>query len=296
MDWGREITARGWGGRRVCNAAANRISILRNPCFPMRFAILALFLLGPHALLARCAGSGIEVFPQSHALPPNGRLVVQLYAGSQDLAPKLGGAVPVYLVESSGGRKIALKAVQTFTGGYRLAQVVLQPASLLLPGRTYTLKADRLPAGEAITGPYNEGKGTYDKAFWTVGEAAPDLTAPTWKRAPAYVRTVYEALGCGPHRIAEFSAQSAEDGEGLMVLTTLRGKATGRTTVFLLPLETGLLSVGHSMCSGGFGFSEQDAAYEVTFQPVDFAGNAGPSSGPYLFTRPDPAPGQPVEN
>jgi len=254
------------------------------------FALL-LSLFAATSANARCASRGITVYPQGHYLPPNGQLVLEFFAQSAAMIPQLGKKHPVYLQEFSG-KKVPLKVVRVFTGGFRLSQVVLQPATPLLPGHSYELKIGALPVGEVLHGAYEEGKGTYDKPFWTVKSAAkPDATPPVWTKAPALKETSFTAYGCGPARLAHFTATATDDvpGAEVMLLASVRALGSGKTTHFLLPQHwTGAVSVGHGMCSGGFYF-EEEGDYEVTFTPVDFAGNAGASSPALRFSQPAPS-------
>jgi phosphate/sulfate permease len=244
--------------------------------------LATLLLLYTATAYAKCAGSGLDVWPApGTSIRQNPVFILNGYAASMTVINGLNIKYPVYL--KSGNQKIKLQVKEILIGQYRIAQAILIPRENLEAGKVYEMCIDSLPDNESIR-MYNNTSNTRLKIQWQVTNGL-DKDAPQWTQPPAYTNKTKNALGCGPAIAVNFSFGSNEAPAALMVLATVKDMVTGKKTDYYIVPAEGKITVGYGMCSGAFDFTDS-RAYEVTFALMDASGNITPPCNPISFTAP----------
>jgi hypothetical protein len=190
--------------------------------------------------------------------PERPEIVVELHRASRDLAVDTLALV-------DGERRVPLLVVSRSTGARQLDQLVLTPAEPLSAG-TWRLA---VPARRDIDSEVWKGERVWTAyahaTSWTLGVGR----EPVWERPPTVVKVERVAFGCGPAVSADVDVGRAL--AGAWVHVKLEGP-TGAQEARVLVGETGVLSIGHGMCSGLFTMAP--GAHEATLSLV---GGQGPS-------------------
>ena len=232
---------------------------------------------------AMCSFSGIWCWPLSKTIRPNGIIMVEFYAYSQEIVPGLQSKYPIYL--KAGDEKVKLEILETCTGEFRLTQLILKPEKKLTPGLNYELVIDSLSTTHLQF--LNMSKKYRDASFSWTAIMEEDLAAPVFSSQPQYVSKSYEQYGCGPAKFIHYKLQTKDVSE-LLVKTSVKSLLTGKTTSYYLLPEDGKLQIGHGMCSGAFVFKDNEK-YEAVFSLIDASGNASSHvTEAYAFTSPSP--------
>ncbi len=251
----------------------------------MRSVLLLFTVLISGIASAKCGYFGIWPTSKKMELNRNGLVILEFYAESQNLIPDLNKKYPIYL--QSGKTKVTLVVVEILKGDFRTIQVVFKPTSELLANENYELHIDDLPKSryEQEPGYYND-KMKWERYTFKATDYL-DYELPVLICPPVETKKSYIAFGCGPERLVYFKV-SGQDKSELFVRASVKNKTTGRTTDYILPVEDGLVSLGHGMCSGPFYFDDTDN-YEVTFILFDQSGNKGSMAQPIAFSKPTTA-------
>jgi hypothetical protein len=228
-----------------------------------------------------CTNSGIYCLSESSTLNRNGLIILEFYASSQSLIPNLNKKYPIYLRSSNS--KIQLKIIETLIGEMNLTQVILKPASELKVNDIYTLQIDNLPIYEEKPERYNSSLNKREQLTFKISDSI-DTEIPTLSGIPTQKNKTLVHYGCGPARWVYF-AVTGKDKSELFVRTKVKNKATGKTTIYILALENGLVKVGYGMCAGAFHFDNGEN-FEVSFQLFDQAGNKSIETNAISFTKP----------
>ncbi len=247
----------------------------------MKYAIVTLFsFFLAITASAKCANSGISLL-SSQTLNRNGLIILEFFGVSQEVVPQLNKKYPIYL--ELGGKKVSLTVAEILTGEMLLTQVVLKPSEQLDAGKTYRLQIQHLPKEQQRLGNYNDELKKWDDVTFTVNNSV-DIIAPVFSGTPVEKKKTMDVFGCGPARWVYFS-MDAQDQSELFVRANVKNTITGKTTSYILAIETGIAKIGHGMCSGAFAFNSDDKL-EVSFQLFDQSGNKGVLSDAVAFTRP----------
>jgi hypothetical protein len=230
---------------------------------------------------AKCAFSGIWLLSQHSTLNKNGLIVLEFYGTSQALIVELNKKYPIYFL--SNKHKITLEPVEILKGEMQVTQVVLKPGNGLIEKGRYRLRIDNLPKDEREPGLYNEISSEWDRLFFTItGDI--DLKSPTIANDPVEMKKTFVVMGCGPSVFVHFQLSGTDNSE-LFVRAKVTNKTSGKITEYILPIENGVVKIGHSMCSGPFLFDNADN-YEVSFVLLDQSGNKSAATKSLAFTAP----------
>lgn len=246
------------------------------------FLVVAVFISGIAS--AMCTLNGIWPLSKQTTLNRNGLIILEFYGLSQELVPYLNIKYPVYLQNEKG--KITLSVIETLKGEFNLVQVILKPVSDLTAGNVYKLHIDSLPKYESEPYKYNSTLKKPEILSFTVIDYS-DYESPVLICPPVETKKTYMAFGCGPDRTFYFKL-SGQDKSALFVRASVKSKATGKTTDYILPIENDLVKVGHGMCAGAFHFDNGDN-YEVSFALFDQSGNKSSFTQPVAFSKPTSA-------
>ena len=249
----------------------------------MRFVLFICGTLISVVASAMCSFNGILPLSKSSTLNKNGLIILEFYSLSQDLIPGLNKKYPIYLQSLRG--RVNLFVIEALTGEFSITQVVFKPESALNPGDTYELRIDSLSSHQPPPQQFDPTSKIWKPLTYTITEYT-DLEFPLFTCAPLLTKKAYTRYGCGPAQIVQFQLAGYDKSE-VFVRTTVKSKTTGKTSVYLLPIENGCVEVGHAMCSGAFRFRDGND-YEVSFQLFDQSGNRGESTSGIAFTKPDP--------
>lgn len=220
---------------------------------------------------ADCAGSGIYFWPQTPTIKQNSIIVIEGYAGSQNIILKLNSDYPIYL--KSGESKIKLNVKETCVGQFLLTQAILVPEEKLQAGLEYQLMIDNLDGNEPLT-QWNITTNKHEPIKWKVEEGT-DTEKPTWTKKPDEQKKSYTPFGCGPAVNVHFNF-AVYDESPVLLRTTVTNVKTGTKTTYYLDVSNGTeVLIGHDMCSGPFKFDE-GKQYEISFDIVDYSGNTTP--------------------
>lgn len=220
---------------------------------------------------ARCSSNGVAAFPADRALGSNGVLVLEGYSMTQSFIESLEERGTVWLTDGSG--KFGLEAIELNKGAFQLTQVVLKPNTgpLGLPAGTYRLQFVELESPDPNHDhAFNDAIEQLQKIDWTVSSLE-DETAPAFTEAPAHTDNTFQLYGCGPDIHSVFSMK-AEHSHELLVRAEVENMDDAVSSMFILPLGTTTLGIGHGMCSGAFKFV-YDARYRARFRLLDAFGN-----------------------
>jgi hypothetical protein len=230
---------------------------------------------------AKCANSGIYCLSKNSSLNRNGIIILEFYASSQTLISNLNKKYPIYL--KSAGGKVQLNVVEIFIGEMRLTQIILKPETDLIAGTVYSLEIDNLPKYENKPQRYNKISFKNESITFKIDNIF-DNEIPSFYKVPAVEKKTLVYYGCGPASNVYFGI-SGKDTSELFAKTTVKNKATGKITTYILNIENGLVKVGHGMCSGAFHFDNGEN-FEITFQLIDQSGNKSLLTNIISFTKP----------
>jgi hypothetical protein len=242
--------------------------------------IIAACLFNSLVASADCSSGGIYVARGSEKLYKNSILILEFYAMSQEVVPGIGNRYLVWL--QSGNAKVAMQPIEVLKGEMDITQVVFRPTCDLVEGEVYKLVIDSLSEWH-IPHRYNSTTGNREPYSFTIlKNTAIDLPL-LFTKAPVETKKELILMGCGPLRSVHFSIVA--DTSIRLVRASVKNNYTGKTTIYILPIENGEVSVGHGMCSGPFLFDKGEKL-TVSFALLDYTGNAGKYSAPISFTKP----------
>ncbi len=245
---------------------------------------ISLILIGlctSTGVMAKCAGSGIYVLSDAKTLNKNGLIILEFYANSQQYVKGIGTTFPAVLI--SGKEKVVLNVIEVLQGEMMVTQVVLKPATELIAGNEYTLALQHLPNKDPGPARYSSLTNKWEALRFTVNTTL-DNDIPVISTVPTLKKKTYAVYGCGPAKWVYFNLTGIDQSE-LFVRTTVKNKATGKSTTYILKLKEGQVQVGHGMCSGAFNFDNGNE-FEITFQLFDQSGNKGSVSNAISFEKP----------
>lgn len=232
-------------------------------------------------LYSRCANHGIYFTGSSTTLSQSGMIILEFYGSSQQLIPELNKKYPVYLKSSQG--KTSLFVKQILKGQFRITQVLLMPDKPLDALLTYTFRIDKLPKEESVGSMYGK-KAT----VFTVNSAA-GKSKPVFEQEPSECKKTFASFGCGPARWVYFKVVLS-DTACRLIKASVKSTISGEVTEYILPIENGVVKIGHGMCSGAFSFEEEH--YAIVFSLLDPEGKESGKSGTIRFTAPIAATNQ----
>ena len=230
---------------------------------------------------AKCGNNDITCLTKSSTLNKNGLIILEFYAESQSLIPELNNKYPIYL--KSSNKKVQLTIIETLKGEMSLTQIVLKPSSALKANEVYTLVIDNLPVYERTPARYNSTTKKWEAPTFKITNTV-DTEIPTFSNTPTENKKTLVEYGCGPGSWVYFDMVGQDNSE-LFVRASVKNKATGQTTTYILGIENGLVKVGHGMCSGAFHFNGS-TNFEATFQLFDQSGNKSAKSEVITFAKP----------
>lgn len=244
--------------------------------------VTILFIILTFSLYAKCTSQGIWITGENRLVFKNSIIVIEFYEGSLPIAKGLNKEYPVYL--QSGDEKIPLIIKEVLPGGYRITQVVVTAAQQPAIGKKYTLVIRNLKKNDARPEYYN-----YDtkknEPYTFSGIAPPAAGQLLFSTAPVEIKKTMASYGCGPARWIYYRQSNSVPG-AYFIKASLTDRTTGITTNFIfVPEKDGTIKVGHGMCSGAFGFTEQHM-YEITFSLLDLAGNKSETTSPLPLAPP----------
>lgn len=254
--------------------------------------LLAL-IVGWNELKADCSSNYLSVFPTSDTVAKNSLFLLEGYGMSQKVINGLNKEYQVYLF--ANGKRINLLVKETLVGEFLLTQALLRPEFPLETGVTYTLTIDNLPAHEKLA-KYDYTTRKY-KPVTFVSSSFTDSVSPVVERNPVEINKQYISFGCGPQKMVVFDCP-VKDSSELLVRTTVKNIATGKSTTYILSPVTTQIGVGHGMCSGEFNFGGGNPyavtadKFEVTFVFMDLSGNFTKTTPPVQITEPVPDDGE----
>jgi hypothetical protein len=245
--------------------------------------LFAALVTGLTEIKADCSSNYLSVYPTSDTIPKNSLFLLEGYGMSQKIVNGLNKEYPVYL--ESGKDKIKLLVKEILVGEFQLTQALMRPEIPLQKDVVYVLKIDNLPSYEHIE-KYDYETRKYKPVTFVAADFT-DTISPVFQKNPVEVSKSFIAFGCGPSRTVNFDC-AALDTSGLLVRTTVKNIASGKSTTYILNTNGSKIYVGHGMCSGEFYFRGEDN-FEVTFVFMDQCGNFSAPSPPIQFTEPTPA-------
>ncbi len=231
--------------------------------------ILSLFLAN-HSY-SMCSWSGVFVYPTTSSIKSNSWIILEGYASSQPMIDSLNKGYTVYL--ESGSTKIPLRVEHVYKGSFRLTQAILIPTKKLIIGKTYYLKIDNLNNTEKETlTKWNSDTRSHEPISWLITDEM-DTYSPELLELPKLIDKEYIRYGCGPaiHTIFKILVKDKSD---ILVKTQLVDLTNGQETTYFLTLDdSGLLNVGHGMCSGAFNYRDKGKC-KIRFCLFDSSGNS----------------------
>lgn len=246
------------------------VLIMRNLLFVFA-ALLSSFVVS-----AKCASNGLTVFPHGNTIAPQGIIMIEGYARSQDVINGLGKQHAVYLKSKSHTVKLLVQEV--LVGEMQLTQAILKPATSLRKGETYQLHIGNLPADESLV-LHNED-GTTSPISWKVADAPPK---PMLTSAPKYVDQSYIEYGCGPSVYMNFMVP-VHNATPFLVKATVKTENGTEHSYYIQPEADGRAQLGHGMCSGAFVFMP-GIKYTASFALLAAGGELSGPTAPIAFTR-----------
>lgn len=232
-------------------------------------------------LSAMCSSHGLSVFPSGSTLKQNSIIVIDGFAGSQDIINGLNKKYPVFL--RSGKTIVKLVVKEILVGQFRLTQAVLMPETNLIAGLVYTLVIDKLPDGETLNR-WNSSKKKREAITYKIDQEA-DTETPIFTSVPKEIKKTLTQYGCGPSIHVVFNCL-VNDSSEFLIKATVKNIKTGIETSYYIEPYKKQIEVGHGMCSGAFVYDGNDN-YEIEFSIMDASGNVTAWNGERIkFTKP----------
>lgn len=248
-------------------------------------ALLSLALTAAPALA--CDSDGVIVFPSPGAVVPvNVEFILEGVGAEQSRVSELPGSDQ--LVLRGKGDEVPVKVERGWISPMHRVAVKLKPARALKPNVEYTLSVDKaLPKVKLLNDLLGES------AFrWTAGTGA-DKAPPKYISKPGIAEGFYEKTKDGAMtRWLKLRIAVEDDSPVYFLVTMQRSRGSAAVQTYPVPVEGGMLQLGHDPCSGAFGFDD-GRAYKVQLVLYDSAGNKNPEkvnlelSAPKL-TQPSP--------
>jgi hypothetical protein len=217
---------------------------------------------------AECSDWATSFYPHGQTLSAQGIILIEGYGEASQIVRQFNGVYPIYL--KAGKHKVKLTIKET-NKGYGTLQVVLMPAERLKVGETYTFVIENYtPAVEHFTfTKHNYTTQKYEVPTWKITEAVQSPLA--WVKTPTESKKRYTEFGCGPAISVEFNCEVKGSADYLVRVTLTNTAQKNQSSYYILPQNNTILTIGHGMCSGEFGF-QQELDYTATFDLVDSAG------------------------
>ncbi len=265
------------------NDVIRRKQLKRRKRFIGISVIVGFQLLDANPAISRCAWKGARVHPGSgYPVPVNAVFILEGYGESRRAVETMEER-SAYL--QSGNDRVSLSPRRVYHGQKGVSLVVLQPERPLKAGEIYKMYAPSIAPGALdyyMTGERRE----YE---WNAQQVV-DKTAPALLSQPSVGRSRYIEYGCGPAVNVDIHMETSQE-YILFAEVELRrvDKPEKKPATYLLPVERGVLTIGHGMCSGAFKLS-RDVEYEARITLVDAAGNRSPDGvGRCTFFGPSPS-------
>lgn len=230
-----------------------------------------LSLLFFNQIYADCDNTGsFWVYPSNNKLNTNSLIVLNAYAGMQEVVTNLNDKYPIYL--ESENHRVLLEVIETHKGFLDIAQCLLSPKDSLLVGETYTLKIDSIdPFAEYLLSNWNEQTKKREPFTWIVSNSV-DNNNPILTEEPKIVDKRYIEYGCGPEIFVDFEMKIEDDSDILVETELIDIDSNKRRVYYLILRDKMCLSVGHGMCSGAFELSNTGFS-KIRFKFLDICGN-----------------------
>lgn len=245
------------------------------------FILLTLTVFISTILSAKCANSGIRSLSKSSVLNRNGLIILEFYASSQAIVQDINKKYPIYLKTKK--EKVILLAIEVLKGEFQITQVIFKPSSELMENEVYELHIDNLPGYESKPETYNASLRKREALTFHTNNIA-DIEQPVFAGIPVETKKTMVEYGCGPARWVDFRF-SEQDKSETFVITSVKNMNTGKLTKYILPIENGVVKVGHGMCGGAFHFDNGEA-FEVSFTLLDQSGNKSHATPVISFQKP----------
>ncbi|MCA9538481.1 MAG: hypothetical protein KC620_06305 [Myxococcales bacterium] len=244
---------------------------------------LALFaaLLAPSLAQGRCMSGNLTVWPPPEtALPTSPLILIEGFGDQQPQVAALAADGSAELV--APGHRVALVVDAVNVGAFRVTQAVVHAAEPLKPSKRYVLKL-RGAKGRAVATTYYGDKGR-EKIGWKTASAEP---APLqMSDALRIIGPSYVALGCGPSVNFQV-AVPATSGAPIAVEVALT-EADASAHRYVVPIEEGVLRIGHGMCGGPFEVTGADKKWQAKLTLRDAAGRVLPVAAALEFAGVEP--------
>lgn len=246
-----------------------------------RIVLFFVTLLISLTAMSKCTSYGINSVSESSTLNKNGIIILEFYGRSQTIVKDLNKKYPIYFKSTSG--KITLLPIEVLRGEFQLTQVLLRPSLDLKEGGFYELHIDNLTIFDGKPERYNKKIKKWESITFKINSNI-DQEVPVFTKLPVEIKKSMELYGCGPAKWVYFKV-SVNDKSETFVRTKVKNVTTGKVTDFILPIEDGVVMVGHGMCSGGFLFGEGDN-FEVSFSLLDQSANHSDFTDVIAFQKP----------
>lgn len=233
-----------------------------------------------NAAWSRCSTRLLFAYPPNTVkIPPDVHIVLNGCWDWQKPVENIGRYRPRLFNKSD---TVDLKVVETCHGDYRQSQCVLVPVRELRRGLTYRLLVDASfeDKGFEFDGPIDWHRDRVEPTEWEVGAIT---TEPAkWLSAPVYEGGEWADLGCGPEVNQFLGVQTLPSGDDALIRVEFRDeteeKDSSEWRKFYVPIENGLVAVGHDMCQGPF-LLQLGHRYVVRLCSVGLAGKVANAPG-----------------
>lgn len=218
---------------------------------------------------AACSKAGLLLFPAPGAVvPTNTQFILEGVGDTQTLVADLVARSAVALT-APGEPAIEVQVSRGWVSQENRLAVRLKPKRPLKPNTDYTLLLGPDFAGVRAL----NGVGGATPLRWTTGPG-PDRVPPRFRSTPSVAEGFYvDVPGEGLTRQLKLRA-TVEDLSPTYVLITMNRVRGGQMKqVYPVPIQGGVMLVGHDGCSGTFGFDD-GRTYRLDFKLYDAAGNS----------------------
>jgi hypothetical protein len=263
--------------RGLTQSKLRRVLPLVGLCFVLTAAVPA---------LALCE-DGVILFPAPGAtVPTNVQFVLEGVLGEQDRIAAIVGNHDLLLLGK--GASIAVSVEKGWSSTMNRVAVKLRPKKALEPNTEYTLTLSRLlPRIKILNDTWGD-----NTARWRTGPAA-DTTPPRFTTRPAVSEGLHERTKDGLTRAIKFRTQLNEaGGSAYLVVSMARARGIAAKQQYLVPVDGDVVTLGHDVCSGSFGFDD-GRAYKLTIDLFDAAGNRASTPVNLELSAPRPSTPEP---